>query len=120
MDVAMLISPPEGQPHHAVVCSVASRLLNGLRGPAAQVVRKPVELAPGSLQRAELDLLTIVTSVGHGPVSTDLLDALAATDSLVGCVAFLAAVGPWPAEVGTADRAVAALGRYAKGPVAAA
>jgi hypothetical protein len=33
-----------------------------------------VELAAGSVQRSGLDLMTIVTPVGHGPVSTDLLD----------------------------------------------
>jgi hypothetical protein len=102
MNVTMLISPSEGQPGHVVARSVASRLLNGLCRPLAEVVPQPGEQAAGP--RGGLDLVAIVASVGHGPVSPALLDALAERDSLAGCVAFLAAVGPWPAEVGTADR----------------
>lgn len=104
MNVTLLISPSDQQPGHTMARSVGSHLLDGICATVPVFEYRQVELAAKPLRLHELDLVVIATAVGHGPASTLLLDALAEPDALAGCVAFLAAVGPWPGEVGTADR----------------
>jgi hypothetical protein len=87
-----------------VPLAVGTRLATGLAGRPPDLTLDSRGDVAASLRVS--DLLVIATRVDAGSVDPDLLDVLSEPDLLDGCVVFVAAVGPWPAEVGTADRVI--------------
>ena len=112
MIVAALSCPPSEDPVVAAVRSVAGRVAHGLTGRPPEVVLDPLCGSAGALRQA--DLLVVAAAVPLDATCSSLLDVLE-EGVLAGCVVFLAAVGSWPAEAGTVDRALSPAVRRAGG-----
>jgi hypothetical protein len=112
MIMVALSCPPSEDPVAAVVRTVASHLADGLTERPPEGILDPFCASAPALRQA--DLLIVAAAVPLDATCSSLLDVLE-EGVLAGCVVFLAAIGSWPAEAGTVDRALLPAVRRAGG-----
>jgi hypothetical protein len=95
--------PERDRPDHSSPAQLGARLVVGLAGRAPdRILRATDPGARSALGRS--DLVIVCAGVCDGAVPSDLLALLHYGCDLRSTIAFLATVGPWPAEVATAER----------------